>query len=228
MPAWAVKLIPCIVALVVLSTAIGGHPRSAVLPIQAHAFGKTYANWSAAWWQWALSIPADNHPLTDTADVSTGQKGAVWFLGGYFGSTTAARHCTIPPGKALFFPILNVECSTVEPPPFFGADEEELRANAKAFVDPATDLFAEVDGVSIQNLDQYRTQSPLFSFDAPQPNVLGVAGPIQGESVSDGYYLLIPPLPVGEHTIHFGGTFPQFNFTIDVTYHITVSPAARH
>ena len=222
------RLIATIITLALISTSLAGGPKPRTMPVQSHAFGKTYAEWSAAWWQWALSIPSDHHPLTDTADCSTGQSGPVWFLGGYFGSTTAARHCNIPPGKALFFPILNVECSTLEPPPFYGSNEQELSDCAKSFVDPAVNLFAEIDGVAVRNLGQYRTQSPLFSFSVPEPNVLFVAGPAIGQSVSDGYYLLVPPLPVGEHTLHFGGTFPQFDFTIDVTYNITVvAPAAE-
>jgi hypothetical protein len=222
------SLTATIIALAFASTGLAGGPKPHPMPVQSHVFGKTYAEWSAAWWRWALSIPFDHHPLTDTADCSTGQKGHVWFLGGSFVSGTVDRECTVPAGKALFFPILNAECSTVEPPPFYGSNEAELRACAKSFVDPAVDLFAEIDGVPVQKLGQYRTQSPLFTFTAPEPNVLFVPGPVTGQSVSDGYYLLLPPLPVGKHTLHFGGTFPQFGpFTIDVTYHLTVVPSKK-
>jgi hypothetical protein len=34
------------------------------------------------------------------------------------------------------------------------------------------------------------------------------------------------PLPVGEHTIHFGGTNSSLSLMLDVTYHLTVRP--RH
>src|SRR5262250_1729493 len=44
----------------------GGH-NAGVAPPNAHAFGKTYAEWSAGWWEWALSLPASGHLLFDTA-----------------------------------------------------------------------------------------------------------------------------------------------------------------
>jgi len=188
------------------------------------AYGRFYAQWEVAWWQWAISIPFDAHPLTDTADCGVGQSGPVWFLGGSFVSGTVERACTVPEDKALFFPILNTECSTVEPDPFHGDNEAELRACANGFIDPVVGLFLEIDGVPVGNLAQYRVQSPMFTFVAPEPNVLFVPGPVSGQSVADGYYVLLAPLRKGQHTLHFGGTFPQFGpFTLDITYHLTVT-----
>ena len=58
-----------------------------VLPVQSKFEGKTYGEWSAEFWKWELSLPIDHHPLFDTAPVSAGQTGHVWFLGGTFAST---------------------------------------------------------------------------------------------------------------------------------------------
>jgi hypothetical protein len=52
---------------------------SPVIPRDSVAFGRTYSDWAAAWWQWALSIRATAHPLFDTADCGTGQTGPVFF-----------------------------------------------------------------------------------------------------------------------------------------------------
>jgi hypothetical protein len=42
--------------------------------------------------------------------------------------------------------------------------------------------------------------------------------------VADGAYLLVAPLPPGQHTIRFGGTgFFGGDFSQDITYHLTVS-----
>jgi hypothetical protein len=71
-------------------------------------------------------------------------------------------------------------------------------------------------------LGSYRVGSPLYNFSGPDPNILFVPGPVSGQSVSDGFWILLAPLSVGEHTIHFGGTFTQSDFTLDVTYHLTV------
>jgi hypothetical protein len=50
-------------------------------------------------------------------------------------------------------------------------------------------------------------------------------------SVSDGYFLMLAPLSVGSHTIHFKGSavFTQaqdgfdFRFSMDITYHLIVT-----
>jgi hypothetical protein len=33
---------------------------------------------------------------------------------------------------------------------------------------------------------------------------------------------MLQPLPVGQHTVRFGGTFTDVGFTLDVTYHLNV------
>ena len=63
---------------------------------------------------------------------------------------------------ALLFPIINTECASVEPPPFFGATEAARRACAKSIADSAAGLTARIVGVAIQNLTNYRSSSPNF------------------------------------------------------------------
>src|SRR5438309_457024 len=100
--------------LVPVVLASGAH-NPGILPPQSHAFGKTYAEWSAAFWQWEYSLPVDHHPLFDTADCKVGQSGKAFFLGGTFTVTQVGitvtgivnRTCTIAAGKAIFFPIVN-------------------------------------------------------------------------------------------------------------------------
>jgi hypothetical protein len=207
------------------AVASAGNLNPGVIPPKGAPYGMTYGEWSARWWQWAIGLPSDHNPLTDTADCSAGQLGPVWFLGGAFypASSTDFRHCNVPAGKALFIPIIDTECSNLEPPPWFGATEEERRACAKVNMDPPAvepaNLFAEVDGVPVQNLTAYRVVSPNFYFTAPDLNVLGVPGG-SGESVGDGYFLLLAPLSAGPHTIHFGGIFTDWS--LDLTYYINV------
>ena len=64
---------------------------------------------TARWWQWVISIGQSENPLLDPtgADCAVGQEGPVWFLGGTFGGP-ATRSCTVPAGKALLIPVLNV------------------------------------------------------------------------------------------------------------------------
>ena len=212
--------------------ATGANSNPSVLPINSTPYGKTYGQWSAEWWKWAFSLPVDQNPYFDEGGCqhgANGQSGPVWFLTGVVNvSGTAERTCSVPAGKALFFPLLNVECSTVEGN---GATEAELRNCTDFYMNLVTDLFCEVDGVPVKDLQSYRAASSLFNFGPlPDNNVLeyfGIDAP-QGTisaSVADGFYLMLTPLRSGQHTIRFGGTFGDpINFTLDITYHLTVNP----
>ena len=207
-----------------------------VFPPHSAPYGKTYAQWSAEQWKWTYSMPADAHPLTDTADVSAGQSGQVWFLGGTFAPTTdlngnligiVDRKVSIPAGKALFFPVIDAEQSLAEG----GLDEADCRATANNFADHAVGVFCTVDGMPVKGLAAYRTDSPFFSFGPmPDNNLLGLPEGTTSSAVSDGYFLMLSPLSAGEHLLHFGGAFVftleqdgfDFSFTLDITYHITV------
>jgi len=36
-------------------------------------------------------------------------------------------------------------------------------------------------------------------------------------------WLLLEPLPIGEHTIRFAGSYPNAGFSLSVTYRLTVA-----
>jgi hypothetical protein len=188
-------------------------------------YGHTYAEWDARWWLWAFSIPADpTNPLFPGGNVLQNQTAPVWFLTGV--GPSEVRSITIPSGIALYFPILNAECSTVEPDPFHGNNEAELRACAKGWMDTSTGLAAEIDGRPVRNLSAYRHQSTLYAFGPlGANNILGVPG-ATGFSADDGYYLMLAPLPTGAHTIHFSGLLGGL-FPIETTYNILVVPGDR-
>jgi len=210
-----------------------------IFPPHSHPYGKSYAEWNAAFWQWSLALPVEGHPFLDTPefDFSAGQSGKVWFVGAPDGPIT--RQVTLPEGKALFLTIRDVETSTLEEPPFFGATEEEQRANSEWFADRIVDVFCIIDGVPVRNLQAYRFSSPQFEFTAPTPWIFGATGGT-GTAVGDGYFLMIE-LPRGKHTIHFGGTFrfsaedaaelgwgdEGFDLPHDVTIEVTVGKERR-
>jgi hypothetical protein len=196
-------------------------------PDAKHA-GKTYGEWGVAWWQWAFSLPATNHPLFDTtgADAMRGQDGDVIFLAGTFGDETpTTRNVTIPLGKALFFPIYNWEADS-----FADGDLltlELMQAMLDDFAHEAGPLHLSIDGVDATNVMQLRGVSPgPFSVTLPATDDIythfGFSDVPQTipTMVSDGYWAFIEPLPAGQHTLVFGGTHEPA--TINVTYHLTV------
>jgi hypothetical protein len=211
------------------SAGVADQKQVTIVPPGAKYHGKTYGEWSAAFWQYALAQPLEGHLFLDTPefDFSSGQSGSVWFVGAPDGPLT--RTVTLPAGKALFLTIRDVETSSLEEPPFFGATEEEQRATSNWFADHIVDLFCVIDGVPVPNLQDYRASSPQFEFTAPTPWIWGATGGT-GTAVSDGYFLMVK-LPKGQHTIHFGGTYhfeagefldEPLDLPHDVTLEVTV------
>jgi hypothetical protein len=189
----------------------------------------TYGEWAARWWQAAFAIPVvDGEHPTLSGGAFGGQEG-IRFLAAVVGGTTTVN-VEIPSGTALFFPVVNSECSVIEPEPFHGDNEGELRECANGHIDNTSGLFAEIDGKLVNNLPAYRVESPLFEFGPlPENNLLaffGVDAPAgsTSPSVDAGVYLLLAPLKVGQHTVHVGGTFDEFAASIDTTFKITVMP----
>lgn len=239
------KCMASIIGIVMLMAVI--MPTSAVAdpnvwPSISVVYGKTYAEWSAAWHQWADSLPAASHPLFDTADCKAGQSGPVWFLGGRFCSPDvnnnceglpAVRTCNVPAGKALFFPVLNGSCLDGEAKNGLclgaGPIITEMRAALADALDKTRDLEVNLDGnrLVLGLKKHFRVQSPVYSTIVPdgslypaigEPQI--VAGTYLG--VDDGIYVMLRPLPKGSHTLNFKGTFPQWEWTLDFTYNLIV------
>jgi hypothetical protein len=204
-----------------------GNPNPGVIPNQ----GPKYAKLGATWWQWAYSFPATEVPFFNTGgpvDISAGQSGHVWFLAGA-NSGPATRTGVIPSGTSLFFPLANL-INDYPCPPEFGFEpdpgetlEHFLQRTGNDFLPNLTDLFAEIDGVPLTDLSAYRATSSLFRFTA-DPALSGFFDPCvtgtEQDGVAVGYWLLLAPLPPGEHTLHFGAP----SWGQDVIYVLTVTP----
>jgi hypothetical protein len=196
-----------------------------VLPPHAEPFGLGYGEWGAMWWQWAEET--DFLPVDDVTGefCHLGQQGPVWFLAGTnlsFASEPIVRECTVPAGKGLFFPLMNIAVST-EGAGFEDLTEDQLRGIANWLVDQMA-VSCTVNGKALKDLDKYVADSSLFTF-------------FGHDAVSDGYWIMLTPLPVGEHTIAFSGVLvipdddpfelgfpPGLVLGLDVTYHLTVAP----
>lgn len=186
--------------------ALAGRHKPHVVPPDATYRGHTYPEWAASFWKWALELPVAGHPFLEcTKDLSAGQSGNVWYWAAPDGPATC-KGVKLPPGTALFLSIRDVETSSLEEPPFYGATEGEQRANSRFFADHIVDVFCIIDGVPVKNLRAYRFSSPQIQFTAPTPWIFGETGGT-GTSVGDGYYIMLEPLPKGKHIIHYGGTF---------------------
>lgn len=201
-------------------------PNNSIAKPQGSYQGHSYGEWAAEWWQVMYSIPVVNgqHPLLNGGAVTNGSGDL--FLSAAPG--TATIEITVPNSTTIIVPVVNAECSTIEPDPFHGDTEPEMRACANGHIDNTSGLSASIDSVPVSQLLSYREQSPLFEFTLPENNVLefqGITAPAgtTSQAVDAGVYLVIKPLSRGTtHTIRVQGTFDEFGTTINTTFRITV------
>lgn len=218
--------IAVVVAVILLLTAFSiassrGNKNPGILPPNSQVQGLSYGEWSARWWQYVLSIPSPENPLVGaTGNNCVFQRKGNVGLVAVDPTLVEPIQCEVPSGMLLYLDILSVECSTVEEPPFYGGNEEELRACATGFT--ITDLQASIDGVEVENLDQYIHTSPLFEFTLPEDNIL-YTDVLTGESVSKSAHLILAPLRPGDHTIHLHASIPELEFTVDMNFDLTVA-----
>jgi hypothetical protein len=209
-----------IAVLAGISPAAARNVNHGVIPPHDDTYGKSYEEWSVAWYRWEFSLPATNHPVLDEtgADCDRGQQGKVWFVAGLYsftGQTEATRDCAIPDDKAVIFSILNFSWDNVpEDYPTsstLGLTKQELTALCKASVRKPHTLAITLDGRKLLKLEDYAIKPTLFTYtmnaDSLYNAVYGV--PFSGESPSPGavecgYYLMLAPLSAGTHTLNIG------------------------
>ena len=194
---------------------------------------------SAKWWQWVLAQPEETNPLLDStgAQCRNRQSGPVFFLAGA-GNDPVQRTCTVPAGKAIFFPMINIVN-------FATADNETAQILwDQVHVDSSwtvSSVYASIEGVRLPGTSPanplYRgCVGPVrgclphsFKVTLPEDNLFGLPATTYEPAIADGYYVLIPPLPRGKYTIRFGGTGSRVvppgvtqNLTQNIEYKITV------
>jgi hypothetical protein len=205
---------------VALAMAVGTSSRADAArgPGVVHSFaGRSTAEWSARWWQWAAGLPGTANPLTG-ADCRSGQRGPVFFLVGTTGGTGVERICHVPSGKALLVPAINNECSSV--PGDCGSpatDYGSLLAANKALFAAGVTTAITVDGENVP-VEHAITPSPPFKIRFADGNPFGPVG--RGVSVADGYYTLLAPLHEGRHTVTLFGEIS--GFAVGATYTLFV------
>jgi hypothetical protein len=99
--------------------------------------------------------------------------------------------------------------------------EDAIRAYLAEQNDATGGRSATIDGRAVEDLDRYRVTSPQFEAFVPEDNLFrdyGFPEMVTGPDFDDGWYLMLAPLSVGEHTVSFTGSDGYVN----VTYHLSV------
>jgi hypothetical protein len=221
-------------------------------PADEMPFGVSLSEWGERWFQWALGLPKTDHPSYG-GPCDQAQDGPAWFLGTPRpGSST--RDCTVPSNAGILVTaaglIMNETADLPEddcaagqcPYPEDGYREMCLDPNS-GFPSLIESVCIEVDGVAIP-MDDYSLTTGVFRA-APDPidplYPLPMAGPYGANTCPGdcaegtdrhfyrcGYWLMLRPLPAGEHTVRIFSVTPEAPANpgvqdySEVTYHLTV------
>jgi hypothetical protein len=212
------SVVAALVALTVLAAPMvaAAPPTRGILPANARIHGHTLTDLATAWNEWAWTASPDDSAILDVRCEQSEIDPKVWFLpvslGGEWETT-----CAVPAGSFLVMSPGALECSSVEPEPFFGADPEDLQACVDEGFELLTYVEVTVDGRTVTDLGAYVLTANLI--DLPPNNLLS-ADP--GISLTKGYFLVFHPLSRGTHTLRAYDEFAPMEFTAGITYTIVV------
>ena len=159
----------------------------------------TRAEWTARAWQWWLSLPNDVNPTMTGQGCGYGQAGPVFFLP--IPGELTPLECVVPEGAAIYVTAVYAECSTTEPPPGFGRNEDELVACTHAILDDVgITSQVSINGQDVGDLEAYHLASPAFPLTLSEGN-LNLAEPGVSLAVAESSNFIIAPPSPGEYEI---------------------------
>ena len=199
--------------------------------------GRTVGEYTALWWKYVLETPQAANPFLD-------QTGELFAPGPYVGdgvtflyaateanpATPVTRVVSVSAGTNLLVPLLQWVNLKTDP----GETAQDLLDQLAPLVAATSGLFANMNGTDFATQTALDLLDYRETFGLPGDQTFGVNFPatdalfgLDGFStdlvVADGHWLLLKDLPVGQHTVRFGGTNASGN-SIDVTYKVNVVP----
>ncbi|MGV8106923.1 MAG: hypothetical protein ACP5OH_04030 [Nitrososphaerota archaeon] len=179
-------------------------------------FGKPYEDWVQDWWRWNAAIPGD--PETTFAGVKENgclinKEGPVAMLMDPAIGGVHHQICEISPNQGILIPAWSALCSGAVK----GSENKsfkELSECARQYNLGKVTVKAWVDNKSIAqvNAEDYKTinlinatelYSKGFNITIPADSNLAVDYPGNHLGAAHGWYMLLKPLPVGEHTVRY-------------------------
>lgn len=214
-----------LLTIVPLSTALADNINQGTFAVDSKPYGMSYEDWTVKWWKWLLSIPSETNPSLDKTGQDCGlEQGnlSLFFLAGGAGGVVE-RTCDVPADKGILIPVNTVECSLLEFPA--AKTDADLQKCAEKDESSNPGLFLSVDGREFKDLAKYRVPSRAFDINFSQNNIFGVSGPTR--AVSDGYWVILEPLKLGIHEIHFKASLTNpttgiLFFNDDVKYKLNI------
>ena len=165
--------------------------------------GKPLDHYVNEWWKWAYSMQQSKSPVLDPSGEFCGvnQSGPVWFLAGGMGTAQHHRRCEVPAQKYIFFPVINLVSYT---PP----EEERSCKDARLVVGKGATGFRGmsvfVNGRPVNYIERFRISS-AECFNLFERVPAQFEAPSVFPSATDGYWVMLRPLPPGPNIIQFMG-----------------------
>lgn len=188
-----------------------------IVPIYTKPAGQSYNEWALKYWAWLLSKQPDHNPTQDSTGqyCADGQSGDVWFLAGGDAKSRMTRSCKIPRGKFLLLPAV-VQLLSSRVGSVVCADAQK-QALAKDGADAIAAAFVTINGHTFNSLKDYKLYTPgCVTIQGADSRTLST------DALFYGVWILLRPLPPGEHVISFGGQIPKLNTDRGVSYKLSV------
>ena len=192
-----------------------------VVPPGEEPLGTSYAEWGARWWQWRIGV-------SDPGDCQAGQSGEVFYLPAPSAFGYATTECTI--GADQWILALPGGAYGDNSPPDAGKTPDELLALVEADIPFNSDLAVSIDGEDVADIESYWVVNPGFTIEYAEGNVYSVPAGTY-DAAMGGWFVMIPPLEPGSHTITVGNTWDDpaddagGPMRSELTANVTVEPA---
>ncbi len=195
--------------------------------------------WLARWWKWRFETPIGANPNDPDRNFAAGiacgagQRDAVFYLpkpltrlgGPRF--ERILRTCIVPPGTPIFVPLRSV---LGWPTPGGCRDCADCSQAVRGAVNQTTVLELEIDGQPIDGLLAHREEpDDCFELLIPQANVVALAPGRRDNVWTEGFAVMVHPLPPGNHEIYVRrvvGPLANPSEDVEFIYEIEVSPPA--
>lgn len=219
-----------------------------IFSVDSSPYSTSFKEWTQKWWQWYVSVPKLNNPNFEEAeDVKYVPKpcsylqdpaSPVFFVPyvirekGAFATMT----CDVPRNKAIMVGIdngiMDFGDPTVQPKTVDMLTKIVTQSN---IFPNKFDITLDGKPLALTNEQKYRVQSEPVNTTLPQNNIWDER-PGTYLSVADGWYLMLKPLPPGDHILHYttgyrdhksdptipSGQGNKDPYIQDVTYHLVV------
>lgn len=185
-------------------------------------YGTPYTDWIKKWWQWDVSVPKAEHPVTNPKTVcATKESGQVSFIT-HNSQGLSHYSCIIPAKNAIMVPISTASCTSIEAHSTKPAD----LINCAVVGDQHITFKATLDGVRLNNLENNYATTNIFDMTVPNDNFEFLKGGTYPTGAG-GYFVFLKPLPPGQHNLGITArvinpTDPSFNFDYNTSIDLKV------